>query len=144
MAERLVDTANELDPKTSGKRGARTLQHVTDVFEADLRQRIDDFRRKPQCGQRQRRERCAHLVRRHQTNFGGAKMRRRKGASKRIGGRDMGCKALRGEPRHEIAAERFLAAEEMRTAGDVEREPIGRRETNQRRVTVAPVGDRVQ
>ena len=47
-AERLVDAADELDPETGGERRARTLQHIADVLETDLRQRIDDLGRKSQ------------------------------------------------------------------------------------------------
>ena len=143
-AERLVDPADELNPETGGERGARTLQHIADVLEPDLRQRIDDLGRKSQRGERQRRERCAHLGRRHQAYFSFAEMRHREGTAERIGDRDPGRKTLRREPRDQIATERLLATEQMRTTGDIERKTIGRREPDQRGEAVAPVGDCVQ
>ena len=41
-------------------------------------------------------------------------------------------------------AQRRLAAEQMRAAGDVEHQPVRRIEPDQRRVAVAPVGDRFE
>ncbi len=51
-------------------------------------------------------------------------------------------KTLAREPRHDVAAQCLLAAEQMRAAGDVEQKAVGRIEADQRRVAVAPVGDR--
>ena len=142
--ERLVDPADELNPEAGGERSARTLQHIGDVLEPDLRQRIDDLGRKSQRGERQRRDRCAHVGRRHQACFSFAEMRHREGTAERIGDRDPGRKTLRGEPRDQIATERLFATEQMRTTGDIERKTVGRREPDQRGEAVAPVGDCVQ
>ena len=51
---------------------------------------------------------------------------------------------MRAEPPHQIARQRRLAAEQMRAAGDVEQQPVRRIEPDQRRIAVAPVGDRFE
>lgn len=48
------------------------------------------------------------------------------------------------QPHDEIARQCRFAAEQMRAAGDIEEEPVGRIKTYQRRVAVAPVGDRFE
>ena len=63
------------------------------------------------------------------------------GAARRIGDRGARGKALLAQPRQEIAGERRFAAEQMRAAGDVEKQAVRRIEADQRRVAVAPVGD---
>ena len=52
--------------------------------------------------------------------------------------------AARSKPQHEIARECRFAAEQMRAAGDVEQQAVGRIEPDQRRIAVAPIGDRFQ
>ena len=56
----------------------------------------------------------------------------------------MGMETLPAKPLHQVAAHFSFAAEQMRAAGDVEKQSIRRIESDQRRITVAPVGDRVQ
>jgi hypothetical protein len=67
--------------------------------------------------------------------------RHRPGAADGVGNRSPGPKTLPFETRHDAPAQRRFAAEEMRAARNIEQEPIRRIETDQRRVTVAPVGD---
>ena len=66
------------------------------------------------------------------------------GAADRVGDRDARAKTLMREPRDQIAGQRRLAAEQMRAAGDVEQQAVRRIEADQRRVAVAPVGDRLR
>ena len=68
--------------------------------------------------------------------------RHRPRTAHRVGHRRARLKSLPCKPRHDVPAHRFLAAEQMRAAGDVEQQPVRRIETDQRRVAVAPVGNR--
>ena len=63
------------------------------------------------------------------------------GRAGRIGDGGAGAKALRGQSRQQVAGERRLTAEQMRAAGDVEKQAVGWIETDQRCIAVAPVGD---
>ena len=60
------------------------------------------------------------------------------------GDRDARLQPALAQPPHQIARERRLAAEQMRAAGDVEQQAVRRIEPDQRRVAVAPVGDRFE
>jgi len=62
------------------------------------------------------------------------------GGTRGIGDRRPGSEALAPEPDEEVAAERRLAAEEMRRPGDVEHQPVAGK-GDERRVAVGPVGD---
>ena len=65
-------------------------------------------------------------------------------APDRSGDRGARLQPARPKPPHEIARERLLAAEQMRAAGDVEQQAVRRIEPDQRRIAVAPVGDRFE
>ena len=68
-------------------------------------------------------------------------MRHAPGASDRVGDRRLNVEPLRIEPINKIATEQCFSAEEMRAAGDIEHETVGRIEPDQRRITIAPIGD---
>ena len=138
--ERLVETAHERFAEARGERRARAVDHIGDALEPDLRQRGDRLRCDPQRGERQRQQRFARLFRRD-TQFR-AIARHRPCAAHGVGDRGARLETLGVKPRHEVAAQRLLAAEQMRAAGDVEQQPVRRIEADQRRVAVAPVGDR--
>ena len=54
------------------------------------------------------------------------------------------CRPWRVQPPHQIVRQRRLAAEQMRAARNVEGQPVGRIEPDQRRVAVAPLRDRFE
>ena len=141
-AERLVEPAHERYAEARGQRRARAVDDVGDMLQADLRELGDRLRRDPQRGERQRKQRLAGLLGEHAQLR--AIARHRPCTAHGVGHRRARLKALGVEPRHDVAAQRLLAAEQMRAAGDVEEEPVGRIETDQRGVAVAPVGNRDQ
>ena len=94
---------------------------------------------KPQGRDRQRRQRLAHCARRH--HGGAAEARDREGGPGRIRDRRAGLQALGGQALEHIAAHGGFTAEQMGAARDVEHQAVGRIEADQRRITVAPVGD---
>ena len=102
----------------------------------------DGFGREAQCGEGKRGDRIQRLAHRHDAIL--AITRHRPRTADRIGDRDARLIALRRKPSQEIACEHRLAAEQMRAAGDVQQQPIRRIEPDQRRVAVAPVGDRFE
>ena len=61
-AKRLIETAHKLDAEARGERGARLVQNIGDMLEADLRQRHDGLGREPQRRHRQRRQRPLSLI----------------------------------------------------------------------------------
>ena len=73
-----------------------------------------------------------------------AKAGHRMGAAQGIGDRNPDCKPLRSEPPHEIAAECRFTSKQMGAAGDVEGKSVRRHEANQRRIAIAPIGNRFQ
>ena len=141
-AERLIDAAHELRAEARRKRRARTVEYISDVFESDLRERFDRFRSKSQCGEGKRRDRASCFA--HGYDAISAEPCHRPRTSHRIGDRDARLITLRLKPPRQIGRERGLAAEQMRAAGNVEHQPVGRLEPDQRCVAVAPVGDRFE
>jgi hypothetical protein len=73
-----------------------------------------------------------------------AKAGHRIGATQRIGDRNPDCNPLRSEPPHEIATERRFTSKQMGAAGDVEGKAVRRHEPDQRRIAIAPIGNRLQ
>lgn len=73
-----------------------------------------------------------------------AKASHRIGAAQGIRDRKPDRIPLRCEPSHEIAAERRFTSKQMRAAGDVEGKAVRRHEANQRRIPIAPIGNRFQ
>ncbi len=140
VAERLIDAAYEILPITGGERRTRAVDDVGDAVQANLRQRGDDLGLDAQGGERQRRDRFARSA--FGDNRCAAIPRHRPGATDAVRHRRTRLQGHGGQPLDQVAAERRFAAEQMRTTGDVEEEPVGRVEANQRRIAVAPVGDR--
>jgi len=66
------------------------------------------------------------------------------GAAQRIGDRNPNRKPLRCESSYEITAERRFTSKQMGAAGDVEDKSVRRHEANQRRIAIAPIGNRFQ
>ncbi len=65
-AERLIDAADEDFAEARGERRARQVDEIADRFEPDLGERRDRLRREAQRRGRQRQQRRAHPLRRHQ------------------------------------------------------------------------------
>ena len=84
-------------------------------------------------------QRLAHCARRH--HGGAAEARDRGGGPGGIRDRRAGLQALGGQALEHIAAHGGFTAEQMGAARDVEHQAVGRIEADQRRITVAPVGD---
>ena len=139
--ERLIEAADKDFAEPGGERCARQVNDIGDALEAELGERLDGFGRKPQGRHRQRHEGVANPARRHQGRA--AEMRDREGAADRIGDGGAGVQTLGGEARKDVAAHGGFPTEQMGTAGDVEHEAVRCIEADQRRVTVAPVGDGV-
>ena len=138
-AERLINAADEILSIAGGERSARAIQHIGNAFQTSLRQRGHGFRIDPQSRERQRRQSFARRGFSHDRCP--AIARDRPGAADRVGHRHAGLQTLPGQPLDQITAERRLAAEQMRAAGDVEQDAVRHVETSQRRIAVAPVSD---
>ena len=69
-------------------------------------------------------------------------MRDRKSRSRSLRNGRAGVQTLPGKTRAQIADQFLLPAEQMRAARHVEHDAIGRIESNQRGIAVAPVGNR--
>ena len=139
VAERAVELAQQIRAEAGGKRRARQIDNVADALEADARQRRHGHGRKPQRGERQRRQQLALLAIGITLRFadmrGGPGGANSSGNGKRIG------EASPFDALAEIGDQRRFAAIKMRAAGDVEQQAVGRIAGDQRRVAQAPVGD---
>lgn len=142
-SERLVEAAQEILAEAGSEWRARAIDDVGDSHQPDLRQGLHAHGRDPQRCERQRKQGFAGLA---AGDDGGVRpmMRHRPGAADRVGHGGAGLPSETGKARDEVAAERRLAAEQMHTAGDVQQQPVRRIEAQQRRVTIAPIGDGVE
>ena len=165
-ADGLVEAAHEMLAEARGERRARAVDHVGDALRArPARASATVSGANPQRGERQREQGVARLLegseraarsiapsRGRRTRHRCVVRRRLRSAYRATAQAQptVSATAARAwkpcarEPRHDVAAQRLLAAEQMRAAGDVEQEPVRRIEADQRRVAVAPVGDRVE
>ena len=125
-------------------RELRRLQgaHVGDAFQSDLGEGFDDPGGETKRGEGERRDRVQSLARGNDCLL--AIPRHPPCTSDRIGNRSARLQALSSEPPHQIVGKRFLAAEQMSAARNIEGEPVGRIEPDQRRVAIAPVGGRFE
>ena len=140
LSERLIEPAEKIAAETGGKRRARRIHDLADALQADALQREDGVVIEAQGGKRERRDRRGRGADRD--DAGQAEAGDGGGGAGRVGNRRAGEEALRLQPGNEIGAQRCLAAEKMRRAGDVEHQAVRRRQGHQRRVPLRPVGDR--
>ena len=142
-----VEPREHLRAEARGDGRAGAVHDVADALEAGLRQRARDVRVDAQRGDRQQRhgarQRFHIAFRQHAFAQGiGAETRQRPCGFGRVG--KAGPRAVAGEPVLDERGERRLAAEQMRRAGDVEHEAVGRVAGRKRREPAAPVGDQAE
>ena len=87
-------------------------------------------------------ERGGALSLRHDRDI--AEARHRPGAADAVGNAKPRIQPLPPQPPRHVLQQRFLAAEQMRAAGDIKQQAVRRIEADERRVAVAPFGDRFQ
>ena len=124
----------------SGARGK--IDDVADALEADAAERRHHVAVEPERGERQRRQALA--LRAAWLHLRLAEARRRPGGADRVGDGDAVREAGAAEAPREIAGQLRLAAEEMRAAADVEQQPVGRIDGDERRIAQASLGQVVE
>ena len=141
-SQRAVELAQQLHAEAGGERAARQIDDIADAFQADARQPGDGCGRKPQRGQRQRRQKAALLAIEVIPRL--AMMRGGPCGADAAGDRERKSKAGGFQPAAEIGDQFLLAAVKMRAAANVEQQTVGRIASHQRRVAQAPVGDALE
>ena len=125
-AERLVDAAQELGWKARGEWRARLVEQRADGLEAEPAQRRAGLRRKPQRCDGQRRERRGFLAAGQNERRRLVKARQRPGRARRVGdGKPRRQREIFSQSCSKIGEQLFLAAEQMRRAGDIEEKTVG-------------------
>ena len=148
MPERLVEAGDEADAEAGGERRARLADQLPDPLQPEpvekrLRLRVDPKRRHRQIGDRLRL--LARAGRARLRRNGRAPRRRRRSRRWRRAPQSPGARGGRGNRREapppRLRSRVAVAGEEMRAAGNVEEEAVGRIERDERRIAVRPVGD---
>src|SRR4029077_3327034 len=112
--------------KGGGKRAARLVEQRACGFEAEPAQLAAGLRRKPQCGDGQRRQRRGFLARWQNQRRRFVKARQRPGRAGRIGdGKARRQPEIFSQFCSKVGEQSLLAAEQMGGAGDVEEKTVG-------------------
>ena len=143
-AQRLIEAEQQALAEARGERRARARGKIGDAGEAGGFQARDGLGVDAQRRDRQRQAPSLRFRRAGRCRLVVAIARNAPGAADRVGDRGAGAQTLLRKPRNQIAGQRRLAAEQMRAAGDVEQQTIRRIEADQRRVAIAPVGNRLR
>ncbi len=142
LPQRLREERGEGGTEPRGDLTARTRGDIADGLQSGAAQAIDDCLMRTERPNRQRADGFGFLA---IGNDAAMDMPRQGARADR--GRGYACadrKALHGQGIAEQFQQRVFAAEQMGAAGDVEKQTMRRIERNQRRETVAPVGDSVE